>query len=129
MLARASAVIGVATRLAGAIDSVPFAAELNLRPLIQGDAKLTEIIAALQPHAQTGVASRTALEEAAFPAVARPRWQNLAGNSRRRLRGQAAHGLVSLRRVGDVPSDTTEAKVAAPSRRCRPATSPRRPSW
>ncbi len=114
VLARASAVIGVAARLAGSIDAgVPFAAELNLLvPLVQGDAKLTEIIAALQPHAQTGVASRTALE-AAFPAVAKAAMaEDLADNSYgERLLGKL-RGLVSLRRVGDVPGDTTEAKLA-----------------
>lgn len=114
VLARASAVIGVAARLAGSIDAgVPFAAELNLLvPLVQGDAKLTEIIAALQPHAQTGVASRTALE-AAFPAVAKAAMaEDLADDSYgERLLGKL-RGLVSLRRVGDVPGDTTEAKLA-----------------
>jgi uroporphyrinogen-III synthase len=114
VLARASAVIGVAARLAGSIDAgVPFAAELNLLvPLVQGDAKLTEIIAALQPHAQAGVASRTALE-AAFPAVAKAAMaEDLADDSYgERLLGKL-RGLVSLRRVGDVPGDTTEAKLA-----------------
>ena len=114
MLARASAVIGVAARLAGSIDAgVPFAADLNLLvPLVQGDAKLTEIIAALQPHAQTGVASRVALE-AAFPAVAKAALaEDLADDSYgERLLGKL-RGLVSLRRVGDVPGDTTEAKLA-----------------
>jgi len=70
--ARASAVIGVAARLAGSIDAGgPFTAELNLlAPLVQGDGKLSEIVAALQPQAESGVASRAALE-AEFPAVAR----------------------------------------------------------
>ena len=112
--ARASAVIGVAARLAGSIDAgVPFAAELNLLvPLVQGDAKLTEIIAALQPHGQTGVASRIALE-AAFPAVAKAAMaEDLADDSYgERLLGKL-RGLVSLRRVGDVAGDTTEAKLA-----------------
>ena len=112
--ARASAVIGVAARLAGSIDAgVPFATELNLLvPLVQGDAKLTEIIAALQPHAQAGVASRTALE-AAFPAVAKAAMaEDLADDSYgERLLGKL-RGLVSLRRVGDVAGDTTEAKLA-----------------
>lgn len=112
--ARASAVIGVAARLAGSIDAgVPFAAELNLLvPLVQGDAKLTEIIAALQPLAQTGVASRTALE-AEFPAVAKAALaEDVADDSYgERLLGKL-RGLVSLRRVGDVPGDTTEAKLA-----------------
>ena len=112
--ARASAVIGVAARLAGSIDAgVPFAAELNLLvPLVQGDAKLTEIIAALQPYAQTGVASRATLE-AAFPAVAKTALaEDVADDSYgERLMGKL-RGLVSLRRVGDVPGDTTEAKLA-----------------
>jgi len=114
VLARASAVIGVAARLAGSIDAgVPFAADLNLLvPLVQGDAKLTEVIAALQPHAQTGVASRIALE-AAFPAVAKAAMaEDLADDSYgERLLGKL-RGLVSLRRVGDVPGDGTEAKLA-----------------
>ena len=114
VLARASAVIGVAARLAGSIDAgVPFAADLNLLvPLVQGDAKLTEIIAALQPSAQTGVASRVALE-AAFPAVAKAALaEDLADDSYgERLLGKL-RGLVSLRRVGDVPGDATEAKLA-----------------
>ena len=112
--ARASAVIGVAARLAGSIDAgVPFAAELNLLvPLVQGDGKLTEIIAALQPYAQAGVASRAALE-AEFPAVAKAALaEDVADDSYgERLLGKL-RGLVSLRRVGDVPGDTTEAKLA-----------------
>lgn len=112
--ARASAMIGVAARLAGSIDAgVPFAAELNLlAPLVQGDAKLTEIMAALQPHAQSGVASRAALE-AGFPAVAKAALSDdLADDSYgERLLGKL-RGLVSLRRVGDVPGDTTEARLA-----------------
>jgi uroporphyrinogen-III synthase len=112
--ARASAVIGVAARLAGSIDAgVPLAAELNLLvPLVQGDAKLTEIIAALQPYAQTGVASRSALE-AEFPAVAKAALaEDVADDSYgERLMGKL-RGLVSLRRVGDVPGDSTEAKLA-----------------
>ncbi|SEO94106.1 Uroporphyrinogen-III synthase [Rhodospirillales bacterium URHD0017] len=112
--ARASAVIGVAARLAGSIDAgVPFASELNLLlPLVQGDGKLTEIIAALQPYAQTGVASRAALE-AEFPAVAKAALaEDVADDSYgERLMGKL-RGLVSLRRVGDVPGDTTEAKLA-----------------
>ncbi len=112
--ARASAVIGVAARLAGSIDAgVPFTAELNLLvPLVQGDAKLTEIIAALQPYAQAGVASRIALE-AEFPAVAKAALaEDVADDSYgERLMGKL-RGLVSLRRVGDVPGDTSEAKLA-----------------
>jgi len=112
--ARASTVIGVAARLASSIDAgVPFAAELNLLvPLVQGDAKLTDIIAALQPYAQKGVASRAALE-AEFPAVAKAALaEDVADDSYgERLMGKL-RGLVSLRRVGDVPGDTTEAKLA-----------------
>lgn len=112
--ARASAVIGVAARLAGSIDAgVPFAAELDLLgPLAQGDAKLTEIMAALQPHAQAGVTSRAALE-AEFPEVAKAALaEDLADDSYgERLLGKL-RSLVSLRRVGDVPGDTTEARLA-----------------
>ncbi|HEX9330003.1 MAG TPA: mitofilin family membrane protein, partial [Reyranella sp.] len=112
--ARASTVIGVAARLAGSIDAgVPFSAELNLlQPLVQGDAKLAEILAALQPYAQRGVASRAALE-AEFPGVAKAALaEDLADDSYgERLMGKL-RGLVSLRRVGDVPGDTTEAKLA-----------------
>jgi uroporphyrinogen-III synthase len=112
--ARASTVIGVAARLAGSIDAgMPFAAELNLLvPLVQGDGKLSEIIAALQPYAQTGVASRATLE-AEFPAVAKAALaEDVADDSYgERLMGKL-RGLVSLRRVGDVPGDTTEAKLA-----------------
>lgn len=112
--ARASTVIGLAARLAGSIDAgVPFASDLNLlQPLAQDDAKLGEIVAALQPHAQTGVASRAALD-AEFPAVAKAALaEDLADDSYgERLLGKL-RGLVSLRRVGDVPGDTTEAKLA-----------------
>jgi hypothetical protein len=112
--ARASTVIGLAARLAGSIDAgVPFAAELNLlQPLAQGDAKLTEIVAALQPYARTGVASRAALD-AEFPAVAKAALaEDVADDSYgERLLGKL-RGLVSLRRVGDVPGDTTEARLA-----------------
>jgi len=112
--ARASAVIGVAARLSSTIDAgQPFAAELNLlTPLIQGDAKLAEISAALQPHAQTGVTSRASLD-AEFPAVAKAALaDDLADDSYgERLLGKL-RGLVSLRRVGDVPGDSTDAKLA-----------------
>ena len=131
--ARASAVIGVAARLSAALDAgLPFAADLGLlTPLVQGDAKLGEIIAALQPYAQTGVASRTALA-AAFPAVAKAALaDDLADDSfGERLLGKLK-GLVSLRRVGaDVPGDSVEAKLArAEAGAAMPATSPRRSSW
>lgn len=112
--ARASTVIGLAARLAGSIDAgVPFTAELDLlQPLAQGDARLTEIVAALKPYAQTGVASRTALD-AEFPAVAKAALaEDVADDSYgERLLGKL-RGLVSLRRVGDVPGDTTEARLA-----------------
>jgi uroporphyrinogen-III synthase len=112
--ARASMVIGLAARLAGSIDAgMPFAPELNLlQPLVQGDAKLGEIVTALQPYAQAGVASRAALD-AAFPAVAKAALaEDVADDSYgERLMGKV-RGLVSLRRVGDVPGDTTEAKLA-----------------
>ena len=112
--ARASAVIGVAARLSGSLDSgMPFAADLALlAPLIQGDARLAEISATLQPFARSGVASK-ALLESEFPAVAKAALaDDLADNSYgERLMGKL-RGLVSLRRVGDVPGDTTEAKLA-----------------
>ncbi|TAJ36836.1 MAG: uroporphyrinogen-III synthase [Reyranella sp.] len=113
--ARASAVIGVAARLSSALESgLPFAPELGLlAPLAQGDSRLSEIIAALQPYAQAGVASRVALM-AAFPAVAKAALaDDLADDSfGERLLGKIK-GLVSLRRVGaDVPGDAVEAKLA-----------------
>jgi hypothetical protein len=118
--ARASAVIGVAARLSAALDSgLPFAADLNLlAPLArvdgkEGDAKLTEVAAALQPHAQAGVASRAALA-ASFPAVAKAALaDDVADDSfGERLLGKV-RGIVSLRRVGDdVPGDSAEAKLA-----------------
>lgn len=112
--ARASMLIGLTARLAASIDaSVAFAPELNLlQPLAQGDAKLGEFVTALQPHAQTGVASRAALD-AAFPAVAKAALaEDLADDSYgERLMGKL-RGLVSLRRVGDMQGDTTEAKLA-----------------
>lgn len=112
--ARASAVIGVAARLSAAIDrGTPFAADLDLlTPLIQGDAKLAEFANALQPHARNGVVSRAVLE-AEFPDVAKAVLaEDLADDSYgQRLLGKIK-GLVSLRRVGDVPGDTTDAKLA-----------------
>ena len=113
--ARASAVIGVAARLSSALESgLPFTTDLALlTPLIQGDAKLGEIATALQPYAQTGVASRTALA-AEFPAVAKAALaDDLADDSYgERLLGKL-RGIVSLRRVGDdVPGDSAEAKLA-----------------
>jgi uroporphyrinogen-III synthase len=113
--ARASAVIGVAARLSAALESgLPFATDLALlTPLVQGDAKLAEIVSALQPYGQTGVASRTALA-AEFPAVAKAALaDDLADDSfGQRLLGKI-RGLVSLRRVGDdVEGDSAEAKLA-----------------
>ena len=113
--ARASAVIGVAARLNVAVESgLPFATDLGLlAPLAQGDAKLTEVVTALQPNAQTGVTSRAVLI-ADFPAVAKAALaDDLADDSfGERLLGKL-RGLVSLRRVGgDVQGDTVEAKLA-----------------
>ena len=118
--ARASALIGVAARLSSALESgLPFAAELGLLASLArddgkgGDARLGEIIAALQPHAQTGVASRASLA-AGFPAVAKAALaDDLADDSfGERLLGKI-RSLVSLRRVGaDVPGDAVEAKLA-----------------
>ncbi len=113
--ARASAVVGVAARLSSALESgLPFASELSLlAPLAQGDAKLGEVIAVLQPYAQAGVASRVALM-AAFPAVAKAALaDDLADDSfGERLLGKIK-GLVSLRRVGaDVQGDAVDAKLA-----------------
>ena len=118
--ARASAVVGVAARLSSALESgLPFASELALlAPLARddgkgGDAKLGEVIAVLQPYAQTGVASRTSLA-ASFPAVAKAALaDDLADDSfGERLLGKIK-SLVSLRRVGaDVPGDAVDAKLA-----------------
>ena len=113
--ARASAVIGVAARLSSALEAgAPYTSELGLlAPLAQGDAKLGEIIASLQPSAASGVASRVALA-ASFPAVAKAALaDDLADDSfGERLLGKIK-GLVSLRRVGaDVPGDAVEAKLA-----------------
>jgi hypothetical protein len=113
--ARASAVIGIAARLSAALDSgLPFATDLALlTPLVQGDAKLAEIVSALQPYAQTGVASRAALANE-FPAVAKAALaDDLADDSfGQRLLGKI-RGIVSLRRVGDdVEGESAEAKLA-----------------
>jgi hypothetical protein len=113
--ARGSAVIGIAARVSAAVAAgQPFATDLALlTPLAQGDAKLTELIAALQPLAAKGVASRASLA-ASYPAMAKAAladdladdsfWQRLLGKLK---------ALVSLRRVGaDVPGDSAEAKLA-----------------
>ena len=84
-----------------------------LAPLAQGDSKLAELSAALQPLAQNGVASRASLA-AEFPAVAKAALaEDLADDSfGERLLGKIK-GLVSLRRVGaDVTGDSAEAKLA-----------------
>jgi len=108
-------VIGLAARLSAARESgLPYTTALGLlTPLAQGDAKLGEVIAALQPLAATGVASRQALA-AEFPAVAkRALADDLADDSLgERVLGKIK-GLISLRRVGtDVAGDSVEAKLA-----------------
>ena len=113
--ANASAVIGIAARLNAALDSdLPFAADLKLlAPLAQNDAKLGEIVMALQPYAQSGVSSRTTLT-ATFPAMAKAALaDDVADDSfGERLMGKIRN-LVSLRRVGaDVQGDSAEAKLA-----------------
>jgi hypothetical protein len=113
--ARASAVIGIAARLSAAMESgLPYASDLGLlAPLAQGDAKLGELMAGLQPRATSGVPSRAALA-AEFPAVARVALaDDLADDSfGERLLGKVRN-LVSLRRVGaDVAGETTEARLA-----------------
>ncbi|MBV8190544.1 MAG: uroporphyrinogen-III synthase [Alphaproteobacteria bacterium] len=112
--ARAAATIGVAARISFALDlGAPFSADLALLgPLIQGDAKLGEIVAQLQPYAEAGVVSRAALA-ADFPAVAKAALaQDLADDSfGERVLGKLRN-LVSLRRVGDVPGDSVDAKIA-----------------
>jgi uroporphyrinogen-III synthase len=112
--ARASALIGVAVRLSAALDlGHPFADDLALlAPLIQGDAKLAEVAASLQPYAQKGVTSRAALAND-FPAVAKAALaEDVADDSfGQRVLGKL-RSLVSLRRVGDVPGEAAEAKLA-----------------
>ncbi|MBN9087704.1 MAG: uroporphyrinogen-III synthase [Reyranella sp.] len=115
--ARGSAVIGIAARISAALTAgQPFTQDLALlQPLAQGDArgdtKLTELIGVLQPHAK-GVTSRAALA-AAFPAMAkRAMADDLADDSFwQRLLGKLK-SVVSLRRTGDVPGDSVEAKLA-----------------
>jgi len=113
--ARGSAVIGIAARISAALTAgLPFTTDLALlQPLAQGDAKLSEQIAALQPRAATGVISKATLS-AVFPAMAKAVLaEDLADDSFwQRLLGKLK-GLVSLRRVGaDVPGDSVEAKLA-----------------
>ena len=84
-----------------------------LAPLVEGDAKLSELKATLQPYARTGVAARATLA-AEFPAIAKAALaDDLADDSfGERLLGKIK-GLVSLRRVGaDVPGHSVEAKLA-----------------
>ncbi|MCW5732585.1 MAG: uroporphyrinogen-III synthase [Enhydrobacter sp.] len=113
--ARGSALIAIAARIsAGLTAGQPFATDLGLlTPLAQGDSKLGEPIAVLQPLAAKGVASRASLA-ASFPAMAKMAladdladdsfWQRLLGRLKR---------LVSLRRTGaDVQGDSVEAKLA-----------------
>ena len=113
--ANASAVIGIAARLNAALESgLPFAGDLGLlAPVAQGNAKLGEIIIALQPYARDGVASQTALS-AAFPTVAKAALaDDVADDSFGERLLAKLRNLVSLRRVGaDVEGDTTEAKLA-----------------
>lgn len=113
--ANASAVIGIAARLNAALDSgLPFAADLGLlAPVARGNAKLGEIITALQPYARDGVASRGELA-AAFPIVAKTALaDDVADDSFGERLLAKLRNLVSLRRVGaDVEGDTTEAKLA-----------------
>lgn len=113
--ARASALIGVAARLNAALEAgLPFASGLALlEPLVKGDAKLTEAVAALQPLATTGVASRAVLA-ADFPAVAKAVLaEDVADDSFGERVLSKIRGIVSLRRVGaDVEGDTAEAKLA-----------------
>ena len=113
--ARASAVIGIAARLSGALDSgLPFTGDLALlMPFGQSDSKLAEIVARLQPLAASGVASRASLA-ADFPAVAKAALaDDLADDSfGQRVLGKIK-AIVSLRRVGaDVEGDGAEAKLA-----------------
>lgn len=112
--ARGSALVGIAARLSSALESgLPFAGDLALlQPFMQGDAKLDEIAATLKPYGATGVASHAALT-AAFPAVAKAALaEDLADDSLgERVLGKV-RSIISLRRVGDVPGDTVEAKLA-----------------
>jgi uroporphyrinogen-III synthase len=113
--ARASAVIAIAARLSAALESgLPFAQDLTLlTPLAQGDAKLGEAMAGLQPLAAAGVPSRAALA-ADFPNVAKAALaDDLADDSfGERLLGKL-RSVVSLRRVGaDVQGDSVEARLA-----------------
>jgi uroporphyrinogen-III synthase len=113
--ANASAVIGIAARLNAALESgLPFAGDLGLlAPLVQGNAKLGEVVIALQPYARDGVTSRSELA-AAFPTMAKAALaDDVADDSFGERLLAKLRNLVSLRRVGaDVEGDTTEAKLA-----------------
>ncbi|MBS0527079.1 MAG: uroporphyrinogen-III synthase [Proteobacteria bacterium] len=113
--ARGSAVIGIAARISAALTAgLPFTTDLALlQPLAAGDAKLGELIAALQPTAAKGVASRASLA-GSFPAMAKAAMaDDLADDSFwQRLLGKLK-SVVSLRRVGaDVQGDSVEARLA-----------------
>lgn len=113
--ANASAVMGIAARLNAALESgLPFAGDLGLlAPVVQGNAKLGEVVIALQPYARDGVASRGELV-AAFPAMAKAALaDDVADDSFGERLLAKLRNLVSLRRVGaDVQGDTAEAKLA-----------------
>jgi hypothetical protein len=117
--ARGSAVVAVAAHISAAVAAgLPFATDLTLlQPLTRGDdkgdAKLTELVGALQPVAAKGVASRASLA-ATFPAMAKAAMaDDLADNSFwQRLLGKLK-SVVSLRRIGaDVEGDSVEARLA-----------------
>ncbi len=112
--ARASAIVGIAARLSAAVEQgLPFTGELELlTPLSQGDAKLADAIATLQPSATSGVAARASLVSE-FPAMAKAALaEDLADDSfGQRVLGKIK-SIISLRRVGDVAGDTVEAKLA-----------------
>ncbi len=112
--ARASAIVGIAAHLSAAVaQGQPFAADLALLPpLSQGDAKLAEAIAALQPLAASGVTARVTLANE-FPAMAKAALaEDLADDSfGQRVLGKIK-AIVSLRRIGDVEGNTVEAKLA-----------------
>jgi hypothetical protein len=113
--ARGSAVVAVAAHISAAVVAgLPFTTDLALlRPLTQGDAKLTELVGTLQPTAAKGVASRASLA-ATFPAMAKAAMaDDLVDNSFwQRLLGKLK-SVFSLRRIGaDVEGDSVEAKLA-----------------
>jgi len=114
--ARAAAIIGIAARLSADVaQGLPLAADLALlQPLAEGDGKLAEAIAALQPVAASGVAvaARAALAND-FPDVAKAALAaDLADDSLgERVLGRI-RSIVSLRRVGDVEGESVEARLA-----------------